>query len=264
MAMDEQLSRTENTHRSTPHTLWAAPLSVALTFLVVGCYTILKHPITADGEDAEQASHQEYYRGRCLDCHQDYATYPYGFFYGEYPDYYFEYPRWGQYYAYPWWWDRLWYENSDDGTSSGAAYPDSAGSLQDSRKASRRGGMVPPYVEGAPPVDYGGGGYRYDQTPSGGGGSGNQPGSGTTESGGSSTRLQDKASQQSPPTNTTGAGESTPRLREKSAPPPAGTAGTGKGTTETQVSNPQKPAEDSNTARPLETKSKKSGRRSPP
>ena len=169
--MTERAPENSRQRSRTPHPLWAAPLSVAVTFLIVGCYTILKHPITSDGGSeggSEQASHQEFYRGQCLDCHQDYATYPYGFFYGEYPDYYFEYPRWGYYYAYPWWWDHLWYENRDDGISSDGEYLDSTGTEQPGRKASRRGSMVPPYVEGAPTIPYGGGGYRTNDPPTSG------------------------------------------------------------------------------------------------
>ena len=137
-------------------TLWSAPLAVAITFLLVGCYTILKHPITSE-ENITQASHQEYYRDNCLDCHEDYATYPYGFFYGTYPEYYFEYPRWGHYYAYPWWWDHYWYDDSEAATGD-EGYSEEV--PEPSAKASRRGGLIPPYVGGAPAISTGGGSFR--------------------------------------------------------------------------------------------------------
>jgi len=141
---------------SSRHTLWAAPIAVALTFLLVGCYTILKHPITSEEGPSSQIAHQEYYRDRCLDCHEDYATYPYGFFYGNYPEYYFDYPRWGHYYAYPWWWDHYWYDNSENTAASddGLSVPESG------TKASRRGGLRPPYVGGAPAIPTATNSYR--------------------------------------------------------------------------------------------------------
>ncbi len=143
---------------SSRRTLWAAPIAVALTFLLVGCYTILKHPITSEEGPSSQIAHQEYYRDRCLDCHEDYATYPYGFFYGNYPEYYFDYPRWGHYYAYPWWWDHYWYDNSDDvdvtASDGELSVPESG------TKASRRGGLLPPYVGGSPAIPTGTSTYR--------------------------------------------------------------------------------------------------------
>ncbi|KPL05068.1 MAG: hypothetical protein AMJ73_02525, partial [candidate division Zixibacteria bacterium SM1_73] len=62
--------------------------------------------------------------------------YPYGYYYGFYPNYYWSYPSWGHYYAYPWWWDRYWWDYDDD-----AEYiPVSE------EKAERRRGLEPPYV----------------------------------------------------------------------------------------------------------------------
>ncbi|MEW5700615.1 MAG: hypothetical protein AB1792_00065 [Candidatus Zixiibacteriota bacterium] len=180
--------------------LWAAPIVVALVFGLVGCYTMLKHPITEnegpERTDADVHS-QEYYRQNCLDCHADYATYPYGYFYGFYPEYYFENPRWGYYYAYPWWWDHQWYEpdaaeaGGDEGTSS--------------TKAERRGGIVPPYVDRAPAVSAPGGtggGYRAigSGVGTGKGGTGTEPGGagpGTTP-----TKTRVKITGQTPPDST--------------------------------------------------------------
>lgn len=149
---NEPIHGASHESRSRP-TIWGAPVAVAITFLLVGCYTILKHPITSE-EGNIQVSHQEYYRDRCLDCHEDYSEYPYGFFYEKYPDYYFEYPRWGYFYAYPWWWDHLWYEN-ETATSAGPGGIEST----PSGKASRRGWLLPPYVQGRSAVPAPGGGH---------------------------------------------------------------------------------------------------------
>jgi hypothetical protein len=155
----------------------AAVATIAILCGVVGCYTILQHPITENEgpERVEGDAHsQEYYRQNCLDCHADYATYPYGYFYGFYPEYYFENPRWGYYYAYPWWWDRGWY------SQDAAVGPDSLGAVG-ATKAERRGGMAPPYVDRAPAVSVpstGVGGYRApsSEAASGKGGTGTGPG----------------------------------------------------------------------------------------
>ncbi|KPK77260.1 MAG: hypothetical protein AMJ89_02740, partial [candidate division Zixibacteria bacterium SM23_73] len=89
------------------------------------------------GEEEERIEHTgSYYREHCTDCHGDYHSYPYGYYYGFYPDYYWSNPRWGHYYAYPWWWDRYWWDYDDD-----AEYvPPSE------EKAERRRGLEPPYV----------------------------------------------------------------------------------------------------------------------
>lgn len=213
------MTTTEQCKPRGPHPLWGAPLIVALTFLLVGCYTILRHPITSEegpdhsSADSEQASHQEYYRGQCLDCHQDYASYPYGFFYGVYPDYYFEYPRIGYYYAYPWWWDRLWYENADPTGQMGVNGEPGEDSLSSSRKASRRGGLIPPYVGGAPVIDYGGYGYQRDGgTTTGKAGNNTGEGAGTTPG----TKIRVKASD-TPPADSGSASDSKPKPSKKAS-----------------------------------------------
>lgn len=132
---------------------WAPIVVVAMSFLIVGCYTILKHPVTAEeGPQGMQSEihPQEYYRQNCIECHADYSEFPYGYFYGDYPDYYFEYPRWGYYYAYPWWWDQHWY--STEAAADGEE-------LVEGAKAQRRGNLIPPYVTGSPAIITGGGGY---------------------------------------------------------------------------------------------------------
>lgn len=134
---------------------WAPLFAVALSFAIVGCYTMLKHPVTSQegpGEQDEQSDYsqahpQEYYRQNCIECHADYTEYPYGYFYGDYPDYYFEYPRWGYYYAYPWWWDRSWYD---------AGSGEQGDQVVEGQKAQRRGSLIPPYVTGSPAINTGG------------------------------------------------------------------------------------------------------------
>lgn len=147
------------------HLRWAAPLAMLLAFLLVGCYTILKHPITSEEGASNSAHHQEYYRDRCLECHTDYGSYPYGFFYGEYPDYYFEYPRLGYYYAYPWWWDHYWYDDDV------RRVDENGNPIEPGERAGRRGSLAPPYVGGAPAVPSTGGTYI-------------APGAGATKGGG--------------------------------------------------------------------------------
>jgi hypothetical protein len=118
-------------------------LGILLTIMsvcAIGCYTVLTHPMV-QGEETEAIDHTgEYYREHCTDCHGDYHNYPYGFYYGYYPDYYWSSPRWGHYYAYPWWWDRYWWDNGEHGYDETVQPPES------SEKADRRRGMVPPYV----------------------------------------------------------------------------------------------------------------------
>lgn len=150
---------------------WAAPSVVLIAFLLVGCYTILKHPITTGGDGVTAAHRQEYYRDNCLDCHADYATYPYGFFYGVYPDYYFEYPRLGYYYAYPWWWDHYWYDGRNH-----PAVDEDGNVLEPGARADRRGALAPPYVGGAPALPSAGSGYVAPST--GGSKGGGTPGTG--------------------------------------------------------------------------------------
>ncbi|HWO58268.1 MAG TPA: hypothetical protein VNN55_11950 [bacterium] len=159
---------------------WAPLAAVAAAFLIVGCYTILKHPVTSEEGPQGQLDSvhpQEYYRQNCIECHSDYAEFPYGYFYGDYPDYYFEYPRWGYYYAYPWWWDRHWY---DAGDGEGEI-------VTEGEKAQRRGSLIPPYVTGAPAINTGGmgGGGGYSVPGGAGGGKGHNGGS--TGAGGTQT-----------------------------------------------------------------------------
>jgi hypothetical protein len=112
----------------------------ALMLLISGCYTILQHPASETNYDAED------YRADCLGCHADYHEYPYGYFYGNYPDYWWSSPRWGYYYAYPWWWDNYWY----DGSRKYSRDNDDEYSPRSSsgEKVVRRDALRPPYTMG--------------------------------------------------------------------------------------------------------------------
>ncbi|MGB8656642.1 MAG: hypothetical protein WCE90_02525 [Candidatus Zixiibacteriota bacterium] len=125
-------------------------LLVILGIMGIGCYTILTHP-RVQGEEAENVEQTgQYYREHCTDCHSDYHQYPYGFYYGYYPDYYWSSPRWGHYYAYPWWWDNYWWNETTPSDNGGAQTP------QGVEKAERRRGLEPPYVrpEANPSIPY--------------------------------------------------------------------------------------------------------------
>lgn len=116
--------------------IWLGILLIMVGVFAIGCYTVLMHPMV-QGEEEETVEHTgTYYRENCTNCHGDYHSYPYGYYYGYYPDYYWSSPRWGYYYAYPWWWDRYWWDN-DEGVES---VPKS------DEKGERRRGLEPPYV----------------------------------------------------------------------------------------------------------------------
>jgi hypothetical protein len=71
-----------------------------------GCYTMIVHPkVENERPDSERL------RVDCIDCHVDYHVYPfdpYDHYFGA--DYYWQNPRYGYYYGYPWWWDDYyWY-----------------------------------------------------------------------------------------------------------------------------------------------------------
>jgi len=216
----DAMSSLQNRSGSRSHLWWIAPLIVTVAFVAVGCYTVLRHPITeSEGPSPTQAHPQEYYRQNCLDCHQDYANYPYGYFYGEYPSYYFDYPRWGYYYAYPWWWDRGWYQTDNAGTQTA--------DQTESPKAARRGGLVPPYVEHAPATwtpDVNGGGYVAPGTTTSSGKGGTGPTTGGAGGNGAPTKTRVKMG--SATSDSTAAGDDNKQeegkkaTRRGGAPPP--------------------------------------------
>ncbi len=114
-------------------------LILAMTFS--GCYTVLMHPQTEEGYA------QEDYQDACIDCHTDYNDYPYGYFYGDhYSDYWWSTPRYGYYYAYPWWWDYYW--SPSEGRQVNSQNEDVfVPRSSTGEKATRRGSIRPPYVE---------------------------------------------------------------------------------------------------------------------
>jgi len=118
-------------------------LFTVLTFSFGGCYTVLIHPETEEGYTSRD------YQEACIDCHSDYNEYPYGYFYGvHYPDHWWSTPRFGHYYAYPWWWDYYWSPSGgyqgDYGDGDNFVPRTSSG-----EKATRRGSgsMRPPYTQ---------------------------------------------------------------------------------------------------------------------
>ncbi len=122
-----------------------------LTLMISGCYTILQHP------DSEAHYAAEDYQADCLGCHAEYHEYPYGYFYGNYPDYWWSNPRWGQYYAYPWWWDNYWYDgNNQHAQKSNDENP----SLRSTsgKKVERRETLRPPYSIGTTNISRSSGG----------------------------------------------------------------------------------------------------------
>jgi hypothetical protein len=126
--------------------VWLGILLVIVGVFTIGCYTVLMHPQVQGEEEATVEHTGEYYREHCTDCHGDYHNYPYGYYYGFYPDYYWSSPRWGHYYAYPWWWDRYWWNYDESNVET---------SPQSDEKAERRRGLEPPYVpEGGIPASF--------------------------------------------------------------------------------------------------------------
>ncbi len=112
------------------------PLTILAAILWPGCYTVLMHPTDDEGYRASQVSD-------CTRCHPDYGEYPYGHYYSPYPDYWWAYPRYGEYFANPWWWS--YYEYPSTGNDGGGA---SAGDEAHGRtKFDRREAYYPP----APP-----------------------------------------------------------------------------------------------------------------
>jgi hypothetical protein len=120
--------------KSTALILWTA----LIMMISAGCYTVLQHP------GVEETYSGEDYQADCLGCHPDYHEYPYGYFYGTYPDYWWSSPRWGHYYAYPWWWDYYWYPRREYHDDSDEFVPRSTRG----KKAVRRESLRPPYSTG--------------------------------------------------------------------------------------------------------------------
>lgn len=123
---------------------------ILIALVTSGCYTILQHPASEANYSAED------YQSDCLECHTDYHEYPYGYFYGHYPDYWWSSPRWGRYYAYPWWWDNYWYEGSYRHTQD---YNNDDASPRSTRgkKVERRDVLRPPYSAGTTSLSRSGG-----------------------------------------------------------------------------------------------------------
>ena len=169
---------------------------IAAAITSAGCYTIIRHPSVGESSDLSESSDTSpsYTHDAadydCVRCHQDFASYPYGYYYRYYPEYYWTNPRWGDYYAYPWWWDDYWY------SSSGSGSADTVNSID---RPEHRRGIVPPYSRGADP--------RVDPPPfnSGnttgvtGGSGGTTTGGGTVVTPPGNTNSDDKKEETKPP-----------------------------------------------------------------
>jgi len=77
--------------------------SLLTSLLTAGCYTVLKHPPSADLVDEERGTRRE-----CYDCHDGADAYH---FQDPFSLYYYDYysPLWYPYYARPWWYSDFWY-----------------------------------------------------------------------------------------------------------------------------------------------------------
>ncbi|MFH1700374.1 MAG: hypothetical protein ABIE07_07270 [Candidatus Zixiibacteriota bacterium] len=130
-------------------------LTVAAAIIIPGCYTILKHPNDESGYSATQVSD-------CTRCHGDYQEYPYGYYYSPYPDFWWEYEKYGYFYAYPWWWDFY-----DYPYINGEYAESSRGSKYDKREA-HPAPAAPPHAFGGGYMSTNGSGIYYPGGTSGG------------------------------------------------------------------------------------------------
>ena len=126
-----------------------ATILIASVITIHGCYTIIKHPSLLEA-DQTQTGDGEYDHSQsdrnCVSCHQDYHQYPYGYYYSYYPDFYWSYPRFGEYYAYPWWWN-YYYEGGYGNGGQG-----NGGVATQGTKPPMRRGMEPPYARDTVPL----------------------------------------------------------------------------------------------------------------
>jgi hypothetical protein len=81
--------------------------------VLAGCYTTLRHPVTAD-----LPNDYSYSEKSCYECHDEASFYhaQYGVYYNYYSD------PWFGYYSDPWWYDTYWYD--DHAQLPGASKPD--------------------------------------------------------------------------------------------------------------------------------------------
>jgi hypothetical protein len=79
--------------------------SLFASLFSAGCYTVLKHPNSADLVDESNGARRE-----CYDCHAGADAYHFEdpFFV---PSYRYYPSSWYDYYARPWWYSDFWYEN---------------------------------------------------------------------------------------------------------------------------------------------------------
>lgn len=72
-------------------------IGIIAALLIPGCYTTVRHPTDEGDFLANQTSD-------CVSCHAGYTEFPYGHYYAPTPDYWWDNPRYGEYYTFPWWW----------------------------------------------------------------------------------------------------------------------------------------------------------------
>ena len=105
-----------NRFRSVPMT----PLLIMLSFVVAGCYTMMKHPQIKQEESHTGADVQP--ARSCTDCHAEiHADIYYHDPYYRYDPFWVRRPfyarpyyrRWHHYRSYPWWWDRYEHRRHD-------------------------------------------------------------------------------------------------------------------------------------------------------
>jgi hypothetical protein len=114
------------------------PLALVLAIVVPGCYTVVMHPSDEGGYRADQTSD-------CLRCHDSFHDYPYGYYYGPYPTWWWNYSNYSSYYAYPWWWRYYDYPYLDDGYHYGDGGGTSHRGTKFDRRETRPGPVPPPH-----------------------------------------------------------------------------------------------------------------------
>ena len=90
--------------RTTTYLALLGLLALCLGVCVLaGCYTTLRHPVTADLPDD-----YTYHEKSCYDCHDEASFYhaQYGVYYNYYGD------PWFGYYSDPWWYDTYWHDDA--------------------------------------------------------------------------------------------------------------------------------------------------------
>jgi hypothetical protein len=109
-------------------------VAISVSSALAGCYTVLKHPPTADLYGDTAVGHED--RRDCFDCHSaDGPAFAYDPLAAVGFDYFNDY--WYPFYAYPWWYRDYWYYDRFDnagGGSGGSGGGGGAAGTDDSRR----------------------------------------------------------------------------------------------------------------------------------